>query len=133
MNENSLVMHHLLHCMHLWGINNSGMHLKPRCTYKADLETFQEKLQCFLDRCNTQHDQETELPERNHFTKEQHNVILRLVELYLEAAQTSVFSYCNNPALLSLASATRTLAAYWLERWTEQKADRLNAWSGGEM
>lgn len=95
-------MHHLPYCTNLWDINNSSMHLNPRWRNKVGLEIFLEKLQYFSDWRNTQHDQETELAEWTHFTKEQ-NVILRLVEFYPEAAHTAVLGYCSNPVLLSLS------------------------------
>ncbi len=94
-------MHHLPYCTNLWGINNSSMHLNPRCRNKAGLEMFLEKLQYFSDWRNTQHDQEIVLAEWTHFTKEQ-NVILRLVEFYPEAAHSAVLADCSDPVLLSL-------------------------------
>lgn len=70
-------MHHLLYCTHLWGINNSNIHLNPRYRNKADLETGETavllKIDSTLDMikrlsCQSEHV----------FTKEQQNVILRL-------------------------------------------------------
>lgn len=90
-------------CTHLWDINNSSMHLNPRCRNKAGLETFLEKLQYFSDWHNTQHDQETVLAERTCFTKVQQNVILRCVELYPEGTRSTILNYCNKPIILSLS------------------------------
>lgn len=111
------VMHHLPSCMHLRGINNSSMHLSPRCRNMAGLETFLEKLQYSSDWRNTRHDQETELPEWAHFAKE-HNVILRLVEFYPEALRSAVLCYGNN-TVQTLAFTGREVAGQRLgkEGW----------------